>query len=136
MAPTPEEVVANMHTLVIKLQQDCDLSLIPQLASQDFINHTAEAGLPADFSSIEPTIKWLHATLEGMEAHIDHCVSDGKTVATNKTFTGIHRGEFMGQQPDGKKKMIRVMDFCVVDQESGKVTEHWACISPPALVKE
>lgn len=63
---------------------------------------------------------------------IEHCVSNGNLIATNKTLTGTHVGNFAGKEGDGKRKMIRVMDFMTL--EDGMIKEHWSCVREPVEV--
>lgn len=65
---------------------------------------------------------------------IDHCVAQNNTIATNKTLTGTHVGDWMGMPGDGRRKEVRIMDFVVVRE--GMVSEHWACLRPAEVVEE
>ncbi len=58
------------------------------------------------------------------DAQVIHVVAEGDLVATYKTFTGTHEGEFMGVPPTGRRATIRVMDF--VRYGDGKIVEHWS----------
>ena len=49
-------------------------------------------------------------------------VGEDDTVATYKTFTGTHQGEFMGIPATGKRVTVQVMDFVRV--RDGKIAEH------------
>lgn len=133
--PTSEQNVAMMHRLVYEIQQEANYSLIPEVVAPNFFNHTAEAGLPSDRDGVLMVMQYLHSAFEGIKMHIDSCISVDDLIATNKTLTGKHVGDFAGEKADGQLKKIRIMDFVKVDQ-SGKITEHWACIRPAEVVKE
>ena len=55
-------------------------------------------------------------------------------VATYKTLTGTHRGDFFGTPPTGKRATIRIMDF--VRYRDGKVAEHWGIVDVAGLMQQ
>ena len=61
-------------------------------------------------------------------------VAEGDLVATHKTFTGTHDGEFFGLPATGKRATIRVMDF--VRYEDGKIAEHWNVVDMAGLMAQ
>jgi predicted ester cyclase len=61
-------------------------------------------------------------------------VVEGDLVATYKTFTGTHEGEFMGIAPTGRQATIRVMDF--VRYRDGQVVEHWNIVDVAGLLEQ
>jgi predicted ester cyclase len=133
--PSNEENIAMMHRLVFEIQQDAKYSLIPTLVAPNFVNHTAEAGLPNDISGVAMVMQYIHAAFSDIKMQIDSCICDNDLIATNKVLTGKHVGEFMGVKGEGEKKRVRIMDFVKVDGE-GRIVEHWACIRPAELVEE
>ena len=68
------------------------------------------------------------------DAQVIHVVGDGDLVATYKTFTGTHEGEFIGVPPTGRKATIRVMDF--VRYSDRKIVEHWNVIDVFGLMAQ
>ncbi len=61
-------------------------------------------------------------------------VAEGDVVATSKTFTGTHQGDWMGIPPTGRRVTIRVMDFC--RYRDGRMTEHWNIVDVPGLLAQ
>lgn len=54
---------------------------------------------------------------------IEDIIAEGDRVWVRITYTGTHRGEFMGLAPTGKKVTSRAVDiYRVVD---GKLAEYW-----------
>ena len=53
-------------------------------------------------------------------------VAEGDLVATYKTFTGTHTGDFLGIPATGKQATIRVMD--IVRYRDGRIAEHWSVV--------
>ena len=69
----------------------------------------------------------LHVTVE------DRIFGGNKIVARN-TWSGTHRGAFLGVAPTGKQIVIRTIDIWRVDGD--KLAEHWDVIDLGALEKQ
>ena len=54
---------------------------------------------------------------------IDDQFAEGDKVATRATFTGTHKGEFMGTPPTDKSVSLPVL--FIHRLEGGKVAERW-----------
>src|SRR5215469_8363794 len=63
----------------------------------------------------------------------DRIFAGDKIVARN-TWSGTHRGAFLGVAPTGKQVTIRTIDIWRVDGE--KLAEHWDVIDLGALEKQ
>ena len=61
-------------------------------------------------------------------------IAEGDLVATYKTFTGTHTGDFFGTPPTGKRATIRVMDF--VRYEDGRIAEHRGIVDLAGLTAQ
>jgi predicted ester cyclase len=68
------------------------------------------------------------------DAKVEHMIAEGDLVATHKTFTGTHTGEFFGTAPTGRRATIRVMD--IVRYRDGKVAEHWNIVDFAGLMRQ
>jgi steroid delta-isomerase-like uncharacterized protein len=76
----------------------------------------------------------IRAAFPDHDAEVVHMVAEGDTVATYKTFTGTHEGEFMGVPPTGNEVTIRVMDF--VRYSDGQIVEHWNIVDVAGLLQQ
>ncbi len=57
---------------------------------------------------------------------IDDMIAEGDRVATKKTFTGTHTGDFGGIRATGKRVTLQYVDIMRV--RDGKIIEHWLCM--------
>jgi predicted ester cyclase len=55
-------------------------------------------------------------------------------VATFKTFSGTHEGEFMGLPPTGRRVVFDVFDLLRI--RDGKVVEHWSVTNMAGLIHQ
>jgi predicted ester cyclase len=65
---------------------------------------------------------------------IKQMIGEGDLVATLKTFSGTHEGEFLGYPPTGARVTFEVFDLVRV--KDGHVTEHWAVIDMDGLNRQ
>lgn len=68
------------------------------------------------------------------DARVVHMIAEGDLVATYKTFTGTHTGDFFGTEPTGKRATVRVMDFVRYDE--GRIAEHWGIVDLAGLMAQ
>jgi predicted ester cyclase len=118
--------VALMHTIVFSIQQSANYALIDTLVHPSFINHTPAPGLPSDRTGVHAVMRYIHSAFANVKMEIVQCVSEGNVIATNKILRGDHVGEWLGSEPDGRRKRVRIMDFVTV--QDGLMREHWATI--------
>lgn len=95
------------------------LNLIDDFVSPDYIDHSNKVnreGLKQLF------IMGLKAFPDWHE-NIEDIIAEGDKVWVRLSYTGTHRGEFMGISPTGKKIMSKAVDiYRIVD---GKLAEYW-----------
>jgi predicted ester cyclase len=58
----------------------------------------------------------------------------GDKIVARNTWSGTHRGVFLGVVPTGKQIVIRTIDIWRVDGD--KLAEHWDVIDLGALEKQ
>jgi predicted ester cyclase len=97
-----------------------DAALRRQVFAEPYIQHGGIKGLRDIFPD-------LHLTVE------DRIFGGDKIVARN-TWTGTHRGAFLGIEPTGKQVTINTIDIWRV--EGGKLAEHWDVIDIAGLQKQ
>jgi predicted ester cyclase len=88
--------------------------------AEPYIQHGGIKGLRNIFPDI-------HLTVE------DRIFGGDKVVARN-TWTGTHRGAFLGIEPTGKQVTINTIDIWRV--KDGKFAEHWDVIDIAGLEKQ
>ena len=75
----------------------------------------------------------LFAAFPDLQVQIDDQVEDGEKVATGETFTGTHKGEFMGIAATGRPVTCNVID--VTGVREGRIVEHSNVIDTLTLLQ-
>jgi predicted ester cyclase len=76
----------------------------------------------------------MWTALPDFSVDIKQMIGEGDLVATLKTFSGTHEGEFIGFPPTGRRVTFEVFDL--VRLKDGQVTEHWAVIDMDGLKRQ
>jgi predicted ester cyclase len=69
-----------------------------------------------------------------LSAEVRHMVAEGDLVATYKTFTGTHAGEFMGIPATGRRATFDAFDLLRL--RGGKVVDHWVVMDAAGLMRQ
>ncbi len=125
---------ARQQSLVDTLQNRGQIERSGEFIHQDIVDHSAVPGMPAGIEGVKAIFGAIRAAFPDHDAKIVHQIAEGDLVATYKTLTGTHRGDFFGTPATGKTATIRVMDF--VRYRDGKVAEHWGIVDIAGLMHQ
>jgi steroid delta-isomerase-like uncharacterized protein len=117
-----EEAKAIVRRFIEETQARDNLEAVDEFVAEDCVDHTPPPGVTPDREGAKQTFALFRAAFPDHDALVLDMVGEGDTVATYKTFTGTHRGEFMGIPATGRRVTVRVMDF--VRLRDGKIVEH------------
>jgi steroid delta-isomerase-like uncharacterized protein len=134
---TTDRAAANKsrhQAFVETLQNQGQLERLAEFVQPDVLDHAAMPGAPAGIEGVRRILGAIRQGFPDHDAQVIHMVAEGDLVATYKTFTGTHRGEFFGKAPTGKRATIRVMDF--VRYQDGKIAEHWNVVDFAGLMQQ
>lgn len=129
-----EEKKALVRRLVEEGQSRGDVEVVDELLAEDFADHSAFPGVAPDREGAKQLFGALHAAFENFHAVIHRQVAEGGKVATHKTFYGVHRGEFMGVPPTGRRVAFDVIDILYV--RNGRITDHWTQVDMLGLMRQ
>jgi C-1 hydroxylase len=106
------------------------LTSIDDFVSPDYIDHSNKVNREG--------LKQLF--IEGLKAfpdwheNIEDIIAEGDKVWVRLSYTGTHRGEFMGISPTGKKITSKAVDiYRIVD---GKLAEYWNVTDNVSIFKQ
>lgn len=112
--------------IILRLMEECfnqhNVDIHSALYSEDFVQHTPALGdlrrtehrefLTSTFAAF-PDARWAVADQ----------IAERDKVVTRWTFTGTHRGTFMGIAPT--KKQLVFSGICIDRFVDGKIVEEW-----------
>jgi steroid delta-isomerase-like uncharacterized protein len=123
-----------VQRLVKEAQEGGRLEVVDELLADDFVDHTPLPGLPPTRDGVRMLFAGLRQAFPDLRVRIDEQLADGDRVATRKTFTGTHRGPFLGVEPSGNAVSFEVIDILTLRE--GKIREHRVVVDQLALLRQ
>lgn len=103
----------------IKVYNERKLDLIDDFVSPDYIDHEKNI----DREGLKKLIAMGVNAFPDWYETVEDIIAEGDKVWVLLSYTGTHRGEFMGLAPTGKKIESKAVDiYRIVD---GKLAEYW-----------
>jgi len=128
-----EENKALVRRLVEEWQARHRPEVAREILADDFVDRTG----PVEHGAKEAGIGWfsyMWQAFPDFSVKIKLQIAEGDMVATLKTFSGTHQGEFMGIPPTGKHVAFDVFDMLRI--RDGQVVEHWNVQDDAALMTQ
>jgi predicted ester cyclase len=113
---------------VVRLNNDQVLGkgnfqLFEDLFANDFHEHTPPSGVSPDKDGVRQLYKVLRTAFPDFHAKVHWQLVDRDFVTTYKTYSGTHRGDFLGMPPTCREVQFEALD--VLRVRYGKLAEHW-----------
>jgi predicted ester cyclase len=106
---------------VLELMDKQDFAGARALFTPDFRAHPTGQTIPAD--AYEQMIRMFYAAFPDGVHEIEALIGEGDLISARVTFSGTHRGDFMGIPPSGKRASCSGMMFARMTGQ--KVAEMW-----------
>ena len=130
-----EQNKALVRQLVEEGINQGNISVIDELIIPDFVEHEElPPGIPPGREAPKALFTMLCSAFPDIKATIEHLIAEGDEVVLHMTWTGTHKGEFMGIPPTGKSISINVIDILGIAE--GKFVEHWGVMDSMAMMQQ
>lgn len=125
----PKSVLAALGASVFANK---DFSTLESLVREDYIQHNPLVA-PGREGFREFFEAWFRASPD-FSYELKKIVSEGDLVWTYGTYSGTHRGDWLGIPATGKAYAFDAVDIFRV--EDGKLAEHWDVLDAYGLFKQ
>jgi predicted ester cyclase len=98
------------------------LDLVYEVVAEDYVAHMAGATLRGR-DALKNHLRSAYATFGDMQHFIEDNLAEGDKVVTRVRFRAIHKGEFLGLAPSGRR--IECPVIYVHRFGAGKIQEAW-----------
>jgi len=130
-----EQNKALMRQMVEEVFNRGNISLIDQFLAPDFVEHEElPPGIPAGSEGVKQLTTMFRGAFPDFKATIDDMIAEGDKVVIRQTWSGTHKGEFMGIPPTGKSVAFGVID--IVRMAGGKGVEHWGQMDSMGMMQQ
>ncbi|MDR7420156.1 MAG: ester cyclase [Armatimonadota bacterium] len=124
-----------VRQLVERIFNRGDVSLVDEFLAPDFVEREElPPGLARDREGVKQLIAMFRAAFPDFKAAIDDIVAEGDKVVVRQTWSGTHKGQFMGIPPTGKHVSFGVID--IIRIAGGKCVEHWGQMDSMGLMQQ
>ncbi len=140
MSTTPETQLeternkAIVRRFIQEVQNDKNMDVFDELNAEDFVNLSAPPGMPTDREGGKMYLGGFLSAFPDSRVTIDDMIAEGDRVATKKTFTGTHTGEFMGIGPTGNRVTLQYVD--ILRLRDGQIIEHWLSMDQLSFMQQ
>jgi steroid delta-isomerase-like uncharacterized protein len=132
--PEAERNKAVVRRFIEEIQNNKNMDLFDELNAEDFVNLSAPPGMPSDRESGKMFLGGFLAGFPDSQVTVDDMIAEGDRVATKKTFTGTHTGDFMGIAPTGNRVTLQYVD--ILRLRDGQIIEHWLSMDQLSFMQQ
>jgi steroid delta-isomerase-like uncharacterized protein len=119
-----EENKASVRRFMEEVFNREKTSLVDEFCASDFVEHEElPPGIPPSCEAIKQLSTAFRSAFPDLRVTIGDIIAEGDKVVARSTWSGTHKGEFMGVAPTGKSISIGVID--IIRLADGKFVEHW-----------
>jgi steroid delta-isomerase-like uncharacterized protein len=112
-----------------------NMSLADKFLAPDFVEREElPPGVPRGREGVKQLTAMFRSAFPDFKATIDDIIAEGDKVVIRQTWTGTHKGEFMGMPPTGKRMSIGVID--IIRIVGGKFVEHWGQMDSMGMMQQ
>ena len=131
---TTERNKAVVRRFVEEVQNNKDWDAYDELNDPDFVNLSAPPGVPADREGGKVFLQGFANAFPDARFAIDDMIAEGDRVATKKTFSGTHTGEFAGIPATGNPVTLTYVD--ILRLREGRIIEHWLSMDQLSFMQQ
>lgn len=125
---------AVVRRFIEEVQNNKDAAAYDELNDPEFVNLSAPPGMPTDREGGKMFLWSFFSAFPDSHWTIDDMIAEGDRVATKKTFTGTHTGDFGGIPASGNSVTLEYVD--ILRLRNGKIIEHWLCMDQLTFLQQ
>lgn len=130
-----EQNKALIVRFVDELFNKGNMGIVGEIFTPDFIEHEQlPPGIPSGREGVKVLSSVLRSAFPDFKATIEDTLAEGDKVVVRMTWSGTHKGEFMGVPASGKRVTIGVID--IIRITNGKFVEHWGQMDGMGLMQQ
>ena len=130
-----EQNKALARQMVEEIFNRGNISRADEFLAPDFVEREElPPGIPRDREGVKQLTVLLRSAFPDFKATIEDLVAEGDKVVLRMTWTGTHKGEFMGMPPTGKS--ISFEEIAIMRFAEGKNVEFWGQADNMAMMQQ
>ena len=112
-----------------------NLAALDELVAVDLVDHTPF--VPGQAQGRQGTLElftMIRAAFPDLRVTVEDIVTEGDKVVARGTFSGTHKGEFMGIAPTGKQITVGIIEILRI--AGGRMVEHWNVVDSLGMMQQ
>ena len=118
-----EENKAIIRRFIEEVLDKRNLDVTDKYVASDFVDHGAPPGTPPGPEGFKQMMGEFFKAFPDFQYTSHDLIAEGDKVVSRGTFSGTHRGEFMGIAATGKR--AEISEIHIARMSGGKLVEHW-----------
>lgn len=131
---TEERNKALNRRFVEEVINQGNLDAIEELIDPGVVDHAAPEGFPAGREGARQFAAMMRSAFSDLHITIEEMIAEGDKVAVRSTWSGTHKGEFMGIPATGRRVTVGQIDITRV--ADGRMVEHWGQFDALGLMQQ
>lgn len=130
-----EQNKALVRRLMEEVFNRGNINLVDELFASDFVEREElPPGLPPGREAVKQLLTMFRSAFPDFKVTIDDVIAEGDKVVVRSTWSGTHKGEFMGIPPTSKSVSFGVFDTMRI--AGGKFVEHWGQMDTMGMMQQ
>lgn len=109
-------------------------ALIDTYFAEDFVEHESLPGMDDTRETPRQMFKMLQAAFPDLRVSVHDMIQEGDKVVARATFSGTHKGEFMGVSATNNEINVEVLDICQFRDD--KMVAHWGLMDTAGMMEQ
>ena len=110
-----------------------NLDIADEITDENVIDHSPMGDIKGR-EALKQMDTMLINTFADLRVKIEDQIAEGDKVVNRITFTGIHKGEYMGIAPTGKS--VTITGISIQKIVNGKILEIWGIVDSLSLLQQ
>ncbi len=123
-----------MNSFMEEVLNKKNLNLIDEIVSEDFIEHIPFPGQGPGRAGLKHAVNSMHTGFPDLDWTVNEQIAEGEKIVTRFTWTGTHKGEFMGIPPTNKK--VEVWGIVIDVVKNGLFSESRIIMDSVGLLQQ
>ena len=128
---TNKEWVSKFYT---EFLNSANIKLLDKLVADEYVEHEPIPGFELNKKGLKDYFKMIFTAFPDFKADIDFMVEEKDKVVIYLTYTGTHKGDYMGKKGDGTKINFKAVDIIRIKDD--KMVEHWGVLDIMTMMEQ
>jgi steroid delta-isomerase-like uncharacterized protein len=111
-----------------------DMKFLDTVVADDYVENEPLPGFELNKKGLIGYFEMIYIAFPDFKAEIDFMMQEGDKVAVYLTYSGTHKGVYMGAKGSGKKINFKAVD--IIEVKNGKMVEHWGVLDVLTMMSQ